>query len=274
MPGCDRLHAMTFGLLRGMLSGGPPAISFSGGLGAQMLSAAGYFRLEMDGRQPTADLDYFDTAPRIAKSGSNEVSIWPWQLDSFGITPETFRRMTRGGMRSRTLRDSPQKTSLGIRGLQTPEIRERFGVPKGLDELLPIGFPGRFNAIHVRRGDYLNVASHVVPEGAFVVALAKYARDCDALVFLSDGKPSTSTLAELNRLFKHLWVPESLSAWETHRLLRASALMVGSNSQFSLVAALLHDSGRAILPSRWAGPTAEQAAWEHDLTGLCAFRAL
>ncbi len=265
---------MAFGLLRRSDLDQSPVISFSGGLGAQLLSAAGYFRLEMDGATPVADLDYFDVTPRIAEPGSGGVSIWPWQLDPFGITSEGFRRMTRRVSRNRVLRDSPRKTALGVRGLRTPEIRARFTVPADVRSLLPGEFPRRFAAVHLRRGDYLNVASHVVPDEAFVAALLAHAQDLEAVVLLSDGEPGAAMRARLATAFRHLWVPEQLSAWDTHRVLRASAMMIGSNSQFSLVAALLHEHGRVLLPSRWAGQPADQSAWEAELTGLCAFRAM
>lgn len=276
VPACAAIAYvdMALGLLRRSHPHQSPAISFTGGLGAQMLSAAGYFRLEMDGATPEADLNYFDVPPRIAAPGSGEVSIWPWQLKPFGIAPEGFWRLAGRVSRNRVLRDSPQKTALGIQGLRTPEIRARFEVPRGVREVLPPEFPQRFAAVHLRRGDYLNVASHVVPDEAFVSALLTYAQDLEAVVLLSDGEPGATARARLEGTFRHFWVPERLSAWDTHRVLLASAMMIGSNSQFSLVAALLHESGRVLLPSRWAGRPVDQAAWEAEVTGLCAFRAM
>lgn len=264
---------MAFGVLRRWLGDQTTSITFTGGLGAQVLSAAAYLRLELDGHAPLADLEYFTTAPQVAMPVKGAVSIWPWQLDPFGITPAHFRGMTRGS-RCRIIPDSPEKMDLGIRGLQTKEIRDKFPISDGVHDLLPNGFPDVFACAHARRGDYLNVASHVVSDDDFLQILERHVPDMRALIVVTDGALDMSTIDRLRARFEHLWIADRLTAWDCHRLLRQSAAMIGSNSQFSLVAALLHPTRRVFLPARWFGSAVDQVPMESTLTRLGGFRAL
>ena len=70
-------------------------ITFTGGMGAQILSAAIYFSMKNSGKEVYADLTYFDTPESIAIEGQiGQPSHWAWQLKPFGLMPSDFESYT------------------------------------------------------------------------------------------------------------------------------------------------------------------------------------
>jgi hypothetical protein len=59
-------------------------VTFTGGMGAQMISAAIYLSMKNDGLPVYADLSYFDKPESVAAAGKpGDCSHWSWQLDTF-----------------------------------------------------------------------------------------------------------------------------------------------------------------------------------------------
>lgn len=242
----------------------PVSIVCSGGLGAQILFASAYFRLEGIGRQPIADLSYFLKPPRTVQPGritSRQVSIWPWELGVFGLEKSSFMQQF-GEPSKETLKDGdPSKLDLALRGLMDAEIRTRFSVAPTLVRkiLRRRGLWSRvknhkrsFSAVHIRRGDYLNVAAWMVEYNSLVDAAEKHLSKSKKLVVLSDSPTPRAVELRFRAIFPSVVFLDSRKAttFESHVLMRESSGLVGSNSQFSLASSLLGPT-RRFLPHRY-----------------------
>ena len=65
-------------------------VRIEGGLGAQIVGLSVYFYLKSIGCNTLADISYFDTPLKHAKSLENHVTHWNWQIDNYGMTFDAF----------------------------------------------------------------------------------------------------------------------------------------------------------------------------------------
>src|SRR3970040_1309729 len=146
-------------------------------MGAQIISAAIYWYLKDEGRKVYADLTYFDKSEHIATVGrAGEVSHWSWQLDPFGLGQSSFEPAAPySGRNIELIEDGPQKMMLGLGALRRPEVQQRFEISGNQAGVLPAGFSSGYMCIHVRRGDYVNVACHLVSDREFFELAGKFA---------------------------------------------------------------------------------------------------
>ena len=227
-------------------------VAFTGGMGAQIISAAIYFAMKDAGKEVYADLTYFDNPAKLATEGDiGQPSHWGWQLGPFGIELSDFQIFTGVNPNKEDLIvDGPRKFHLGLTALQNKEIQTYFSIDN---------FPaGRFDlegtkyiCAHIRRGDYLNVASHLMAEGEFLSAANKFSSLCDTLVVVSDSSISQSLKTDFSAQFKECIFLDSIDALATHCIMRKANALICSNSQFSLVAAALNTKGIVLVPKNW-----------------------
>jgi len=233
----------------------PTIVTFTGGMGAQMISAAIYFSMKNAGHPVYADLSYFDKPESVAVAGNaGDCSHWSWQLDTFGLTPASFDSSP--GLTKRNasiLHDGPQKLELGLKALAQPEIQKYFGIPAGVDDVLPQEFAYDFLCMHVRRGDYVNVASHLVADGEFINLARKFSGLVGNLVVISDSPIDQDFRNALSSYFKHLSFLDNTDPFTAHRIMRNARILICSNSQFSLIAAALNPTALVLIPKQWFG---------------------
>jgi Glycosyl transferase family 11 len=233
----------------------PTVVTFTGGMGAQMISAAIYFSMKNDGHPVYADLSYFDKPENVAIAGNpGDCSHWSWQLDTFGLTPASFDSSPGLTKRnSNILHDGTQKLELGLKALAQPEIQKYFGIPAGVGDVLPREFASGFLCMHVRRGDYVNVASHLVADSEFISQARKFSGLLDNLVVLSDSPIDPDFRNVLASHFKHVSFLDNTDAFTAHRIMRSARVLICSNSQFSLIAAVLNPTALVLIPKQWFG---------------------
>lgn len=238
-------------------------VTFTGGMGAQILSAAIYFDLQALGIPVKADMSYFSRVPHVAVPGNDkEISHWDWQLEQYGIMQDDFLSHFEDSATSTEylLPDGALKLRLAMRALQKKEIRARFPLPPLEDclEALPesslslASLP--YICIHVRRGDYLNVASYLVPEEDFLLLCERFKSLVMAAVVVSDSSLTNEVKQKLQFIFPNLLVLDGAAAspFITHCVMRHSTILVCSNSQYSLTAGGLNE-GLVLLPKEWIG---------------------
>lgn len=249
-------------------------VTFTGGMGAQVISAAIYFSMKRAGQAVYADLSYFDEPESVAQAGQDgRCSHWAWQLNLFGLTPAAFETnpaLTRRN--ANYLVDGPQKLDQALKALRQPEVREHFKVPVGLDDVLPDWGADKYLCIHVRRGDYVNVASHLVSDEEFIAQAGKFARLVDRVVVLSDSPLSETFRAAIAAQFAQARFLAQTDVESAHRVMRQASILICSNSQFSLIAAALNPQALALIPKRWFGDNDQ--AIEAPLHARCAFQIL
>ena len=227
----------------------PLIVSFTGGIGAQILSLAIVLDLRMQGRTFGVDLSYFDQEPFVADPGGG-VSIWPWGLDFLGYSSTNVLDFAPlASSEGELLPDSLRKLRLGVSALSNPCVRGRFPGRLQADSFRALGvkrlpLEAPYVAFHLRRGDYLNVASHIVPESDYIQLSARLSSTLAGAVVVSDSKISSEFRDILEERFENIEVLDGLehNPGEVHHLLRNASIHVGSNGQFSLTAGLLSDA--------------------------------
>ena len=234
------------------------AVTFAGGLGAQLLSMAVMLSPETSGQPWRADLDYFRLKPKRAVVGEKSFSVWPWQLGPYGFSFEdTVQRGFHDCQQSFPLRGTSEKLALGIRSLQRREIAALFPlltpakVAKGVGVDLAF-FAEPFIGFHLRRGDYLNVASRVLPDELFMRTGGSLRSLTKSALVVSDSRLHVDTQSSLQSMFPNLIVLDDVDThpYFVHQALRHASVLVGSNSQFSLVSGLL-SKGLFLNPKNW-----------------------
>lgn len=249
-------------------------VTFTGGMGAQIISAAIYFFLKSEGGDVYADLSYFDQAERMATVGkAGDVSHWSWQLDAFGLGLDSFEKTGPYAKRDVELvEDGHQKMMLGLKALRQPEVQKRFAIAGSATDVLPAGFSTGYLCIHVRRGDYVNVASHLVSDQEFFELVGKFVGLVKYLVVVSDSPIGSEFRQTIATGYEQAVFLDNIDAFTSHCIMRSARILVCSNSQFSLIAALLNTRALVVLPKQWFGE--KDSAIEAPIHEACGFQLL
>jgi hypothetical protein len=227
-------------------------LSFTGGIGAQIISAAGYFYLQKNNPETTfAYLDYFLQPPHLATPGiSREISHWQWELSSFGLDINDFKKSNLN-IGSNVIWDGLEKLNYGFTGLRDPVIASKFPIDSSaLNYRYELFGNETYTCIHLRRGDYLNVASYIVSDEAFLRAIYTVSKITSNLLVVSDSPLSSKMQTALTTLNIKCVLAVGGTPYLTHCLMRLSDILICSNSQYSLTAAALRDEYKlSIYPS-------------------------
>ena len=243
-------------------------VPFCGGLGAQIFSAVVVEQLRgEEGRQNVlGDTSYFQQTPKWAKRGES-INIYAWELDYYGIPITRYndakprdaswigrmlgtrarRRLEDGSLeRFRKLREALKKDWSAVFPIQSAHDRESRKLLEEGDVPTAV--------VHLRRGDYLNVATHLVSDSDVYPLLKKLARAGIRRFLFASDEP-----VPLDFFMEH--VP-GVPAWGeipsgdkflVHAVMRNADCLVISNSQFSLSAAMLNGQGMVFMPRVWFG---------------------
>lgn len=239
--------------------GRPPfIITFSGGLGAQIISASIYNFLQLNDIPCVADLSYFKKSPYINPGSNNgPISTFPWQLWFLGLSPSSFRQYYDRKPcydSYRLISDGSKKLSLFLVAANHLETQTLLNLNSHeADRILgKYSFLSKhkYSCAHLRRGDYLAVASYLVPESAFVSAVKYLATTSSNLAILSDSIVNQSLQAKLYDLCSNLVILDSIPPEDAFVIMYFSQSIVCSNSQFSLAAAMLSRKP-SLIPSNW-----------------------
>ena len=244
-------------------------VPIGGGLGAQILAVALIDFLRDRARknntaEPFIDLSYFSISP----STFSGLSIYGWQLDYYGIPkrefegvphprkPKWIHKLSRSA--PKWLYDGSlerQELLMMVLSEAPTQIFSRFPISepdlkKTADLLSDLG--SDHCVVHLRRGDYLNVASHIVADQDLLPILGGLIQTgIKNLLFISDS--------EVNHDFFRRHLPSTIrqecvvggDLYLSHALMRRAKVLITSNSQFSLSAALLNPQGLRLMPRVW-----------------------
>lgn len=233
----------------------PTVVVFAGGMGTQILQAAVYFSMKNAGYPVYADVSYFDTEARMAEVGkAGQLTHWFWQLEQFGLSPGSFDQAT--GLNKRNaniLRDGAKMMELGLNALAQPEIQKVFEDAAGVCDVLSEKAEKEFLCIHIRRGDYVNVASHLISDGEFISLIKKLSGLINRAVILSDSPIEPDFQSAVSPYFKTVEFLDNIDPYTAHRIMRCARILVCSNSTFSLTAAALNPNAFVVIPKQWYG---------------------
>lgn len=229
-------------------------ITFTGGLGAQLISAAAYFHCQRQGIPVQAHFGYFSREASLAAVGRRgAVSHWAWALGDYGLDFGQFDQPLGPIDPAHVVFDGIEKLELGFAGLRDDAIRARFPIDDASREALRGIVPaGRWAAVHVRRGDYLNVATYLIPDEAYFRAVLAVRRLVDHFVVISDTEISSELSRRLQGLpaSDRVMVVTGGPARLAHDLMRLADILISSNSQLSYTAGALRSGDQlTLLPS-------------------------
>ena len=235
----------------------PVMIKFEGGMGNQLLNAALYFYLENSGKKVYADLSYFEKETHVAEVGrKGEISHWPWQLSEFGIMQSEFQRLEPPIKLKKSevnLLDDGNKLQMVLNALKKDDIRRRFKIDENIEYILPNFQKFDYLCIHIRRGDYVNVASHLVSDEQFIQQAKKFSGLISNAVILSDSPISNEMRHAFTDHYTKILFLDNTDAMSAHKIMRLSRILVCSNSQFSMIGAALNPKALVLLPMQWLG---------------------
>jgi len=247
---------MRFSLFRSSPSAPEPVVvKFAGGMGTQILQASTLFCLGMEGAQVYADISYFERPFQPAQEGDKGVAThWHWQLDHYGLHLDSFNTKRAGSKdKARVISDGAEMMKLGITGLDLPTIREKFSCPTERPRLLESFGDEGYISLHIRRGDYVNVASHLMREEEFLDIAKKFSGMVSNAVVLSDSLIAQEVKRSIQNFYPRSIFLDKTDPVESHVIMRKSKILICSNSTFSLTAGLLNENGLVIVPRKWFG---------------------
>ena len=255
-------------------------VTFTGGLGAQIFSAAIYYYLKGKGRTVYAALDYFKQPGKTATVGNKgEISHWNYELGEYGLPLEGFstKKFEKTFFKRNTphvISDGAEKMKLAIEALRQQDVKRAFPIKQSVaEECRKITGGNDYLCIHIRRGDYVNVASHLVDDLDFVNLAKSLSNFVSAVVVISDSEVSGIVKESLSGLFAHSSFVIGGNLHTAHALIRQAKYLICSNSQFSLSAALLNEVGQQVfIPTRWFGDVDSNI--QMPINALCRFQIL
>ena len=240
-------------------------IVFEGGLGSQILPYLEMSWFKENFQSFVVDTSYFDKNEKISRrSGADH---WSYRLDRYNISLDSLAR--EGVKESQGFNVSNQRNF----DLWTSSFW-KFCKAKG-ESLLPIDAfalssfkkniglqPGEnYSCIHVRRGDYMRVASKLVSDEEWMATLTKLLPDFSgALVICSDSKFESHVKSRISKLCEPynlnvMWLEGgNFDECDLHDFMRTSNNLITSNSTFSFSAALLGvKKNRSYVPLQFYG---------------------
>lgn len=231
-------------------------IYFEGGLGSQILT---YIEFLLSPRK--VDLKYFKHPPIGDHIGPD---IWDWELDRYGIKLDDFSEYENSKPFNPWITRRPSTLEYSSRVQRRSSI-EKLKPHKNIQEHFPINTPALIKAleefeieldktvsIHIRRGDYVRVASRLVEYREYENVLKSISLQPNyKLLFLSDSELPSEVKEYFKKVFAdrkvEFFSENDISTHLTHDLMRMSKVLITANSTFSISAGLLSDANSLVL---------------------------
>ena len=247
-------------------NGGYRSVVFEGGLGSQILPLLEANWLKHIGEPFSVNLNYFDLNEKISM-GNGGADHWSFRLDRYGYSLASLEKLGGGDDSQQEIR-SERNYDLWTNDFW--QFSRRYG-----SELLPVNqdaylafklslglnAKSRYSVVHVRRGDYLRVASRIVSDQEWLRALRTMISQVGELLIISSDsklpkqtKSQVATLASLNQVEVVFLEGGNFDECDLHDLMREADLLIASNSTFSLTAAILGKQGmKSLVPNVFYG---------------------
>ena len=233
-------------------------VDIEGGLGSQILGVISFWeRQERFGvEKAKCDITYFSTR--------NRESLWNWELDQYQIGLIELKKFESAGFKNILRMKSDFLSDLELNANYWIEVRKKYldrfefdskQVNTFREEIIGLEIKKSYGVVHIRRGDYLQVASKVINFDEYLNLLLTLRELIPKdLLIISDSQLHVKEKEKLSSHFgeNHNLVfldDPQLNPFLIHCILREADVLVTSNSTFSISAALLGKSGqRAFSP--------------------------
>ncbi|CAN1644190.1 hypothetical protein MCERH3_00034 [Candidatus Nanopelagicaceae bacterium] len=232
-------------------------IHIEGGLGSQILGAIAFWNLQekVGPDKAKCDLTYFTNTSSIP-------GLWPYELNRFDLPISDFQKYESKKKTNLLFMKKdflfPSEINLNYWQSSREKYLDKFGFDKyqiQLDykALTKLSLSEPFGVLHIRRGDYLQVASKIIGIEDYVDILKSIKELIPKnVLIISDSEISPSdrsqfemtTLREKNVIY--LDQPH-LDNFLIHCIMREAEILVTANSTFSFSAGLLARQGQRVL---------------------------
>lgn len=257
-------------------------ILFEGGLGAQILQAATFFDMQQSGQIVASNFSYFKSDEvnfSRDKQGSKLEKVFikrPWNLDLFNITINDIKKCSNNSTNiKKVIASNAFVLEQGIKALKKNEIKKLFSPQSGKlgadNSIISLAEP--FICVHMRRGDYLKVATHIISDNEFLGIAKSFNSLVKTALFISDSPIEPNFRKSLHGYFESTHFLDSIDPLYAHDLMRKAKILICSNSTFSLTAALLGENNIKIIPKTWFGKKNEVELQEL-INSNCDFQVL
>ncbi len=228
-------------------------VHIEGGLGSQILGVISFWeRQERYGvARARCDLSYF--------TSHNRGDLWNWELDRYQISLKDLQEYQSATIKNILKLKSDFLSELEIDSGYWIQARRKYLDRFDFDPEVVAAFREKFaefenvhcyGAVHIRRGDYLKVASRVIKFDEYVDLLISIRELIPkVLLVISDSPLQEKEKEKLDELFGYNYTlifldDPQLDPFLIHCILRQANVLVTSNSTFSFSAAVLGKSGQ------------------------------
>jgi hypothetical protein len=220
-------------------------IYFEGGLGSQLLAYILFEHRSQNNKKVLCDLTYFKDVQSDSHT-LNKVSLWSYKLSHYKIAMNDLPNQ----IKKSRVKVKPKFLPIDFLGIDKFLLNKvKSKVKSDLNNLslylekFDIKLEDSYGVIHIRKGDYLFVASHLISETQVIGLLSKIGDLLPKELFIaSDGLVDNKLLDWLkeNKPSQKVFVVEKdIDTFLLHDLMRNSRVLVTANSTFSFSAALL-----------------------------------
>ena len=228
-------------------------VHIEGGLGSQIFGVISFWeRQERYGvAKARCDLSYF--------TSQNRRDLWKWELDRYQIGLKDLQEYESATIRNILKLKTDFLSELEINSSYWIQARKKYLDRFHFDPTLVTDFRNKiaefenvhsYGAVHIRRGDYLKVASKVIKFDEYLDLLISIRELIPKdLLIISDSPLQEKEKEKLGDLFGNnhnliLLDDPQLDPFIVHCILREADVLVTSNSTFSFSAAVLGKSGQ------------------------------
>jgi hypothetical protein len=241
-------------------------VYFEGGLGSQMLAYIEYNEKNKSPSKPVfANLDYFNNIKRDFTDNTGLTS-WSWRLDQYKIYQNDLKQMGRKkklvNKYFKVRQQGHSDIFYNFREQKSENYQKIFAINnEKVNNYLSEKFKSDkddFAVIHLRRGDYLKIASKVVSTKELIRFIIKIKKLLPNNILISSDSflpvPEQDLLAGALGEFNLVYVDPREDPLLVHDLMRSSSILVASNSTFSFTAGLLAKNGCMVFfPTNYFG---------------------
>ncbi len=168
--------------------------------------------------------------------------------------------------------DGPNKAKLFINAMQDEIIKNKFyATSKEWEKIVKdnnINFQDTV-FLHLRRGDYLNVASHLISTDDIIRIFRKLPKVIKNTIVFSDSKKEDNLnfISELENIFNEVKWMDKIDNVNAHKIMTEASFLVCSNSQFSTTAAYL-GKGFSLIPQKFSSDKDHVFQYENKQTSF------
>jgi len=235
-------------------------VKMEGGLGAQILSAGIYLYMKyVINCDVYLDSIYFtyNKEHKRPVNNVNGLTLWPYQLDEFDLPLSFFASFEDYENINNYIvfgDEHADGTNVILKAFQNKSIKNKFFNLDAQNKIKSIFPNSDYACLHIRQGDYLSVASHLIDNLDIIDICKSISNSTDNLYIISDGEIPADIINSLSKKFININSGIGGDPVFSHFIMRNAKYLVIANSQYSLSAALLNDVYEQIyMPIKWVG---------------------